>query len=95
MPSRQTYKKIKTNLLDEQLEILEDELWDEDIQENREAKRIEEIKKEKARVTAEEARRWEYYFFKDGTCRAHDWSGCRECRHYAGGGCPSYWEEWA
>lgn len=93
MPNRQTYKKTKTNLLDEELEILEDELWDEDIQEIRHDKWVEAAIAEAEREAEKAARRWEQYFFYDGTCRAHDWASCRECSHYARGRCPSYWEE--
>jgi hypothetical protein len=53
---------------------------------------IERVKQEqeKARLDVE---RWKTYFFMDNTCKEHDRYGCRECRHYATGGCPSYWEE--
>lgn len=78
MPKRQTFKKTKLNLLEDIVEVEENE----DVQEK------EEMEKEKERSL-----RWKRYFFKDGTCRAHDRELCPECSRWAAAYCPSHWEE--
>ena len=87
MPNRNTFKKHAWSYLedlDESSEELEELRWEKWLlaQEKEDRQRAETL-----------AARWRQYFFSDGICRAHDAKSCRECRHYANGGCPSYWEE--
>lgn len=83
---RTTFKKIKENYL------LEED-YDEDLELLRQARDMA-AREEQDRVRAADLMaRWTRFFESDGLCREHDMSGCRECTHYARGGCPSYWEE--
>ena len=83
---RETFKKTKPDL-----ETEED--YDEELEELRWARYLVQMEEEEKQRQKEKFERRARYFFADGSCRAHDWLGCRECSHYAAGRCPSYWEE--
>ena len=91
--SRSVFKKQKQDLLGEAILLEEDLLWDKDIQELRLEQLNARIVKQERRRAEEAARRYRRFFFQDGSCRAHDRDGCRECSQYANGRCPSYLEE--
>ena len=88
MPHRITFKK---HYAWEYLEEVDDTT--EELEELRWEKWLIAQEAEQRRQAEAVANRWRYYFLSDGSCRAHDRAGCAECRHYAHGGCPSYWEE--
>jgi hypothetical protein len=85
MAHRTVFKKLKADYLeDEYDQDLEDLRWERYL--------LLKEKEENARQKAA-GKRWRFYFYIDGTCREHDRSGCCECRNWANGVCPSYWEE--
>lgn len=94
MKQRTVFKKQREDLLFDATIIYEDELYDEDIQDIRYAKWQTAVMIKHTQDAKLPMERYDWYFFYDGSCKEHDFLGCRECRHYANGRCPSYWEEW-
>lgn len=93
MKQRTVFRKQKENPLMDAILTEDDALWDDDFQELRYNKWAREFEMRQMRLTEQLRRRYSIYFFTNGSCRAHDWRGCRECTQYANGRCPSYWEE--
>jgi hypothetical protein len=84
---RTVYKKTKVDYLEEA------EYQDDDLDEILWSKYVRAVELEGDRISKERLERYEQYFLPNAVCREHDTLGCGECRHYANGRCPSYWEE--
>lgn len=93
---RRDKKGVATMAMLDEAAVFEDpDVWE--ILEKKEERAYEAWLQKLREKEEEEARermeRWSYYFYSDGSCRAHDWCGCRECSFYASGHCPSEKEE--